>query len=95
MTYGNLHSLPPLPPTNFIVITGQRWSQAIISMLQVKKLRPERGNALLEVTELQVDRRIWTQVSLTPEPRGSSSTICLVFAEAWGSVAGRAGRDEL
>ena len=70
------------PLLNFIVIIGQMWSQAIISTLPVKKLRPERGKALLEVTELQVDRRIWTQVSLTPEPRGSSSTICLVFAEA-------------
>ena len=30
------------PLLNFIVIIGQMWSQAIISMLQVKKLRPER-----------------------------------------------------
>ena len=72
------------PPTNFIVETGQRWPQAIISMLRVGKLRPERWNALLEVTELQVDRRIWTQVSLTPEPRGSSSTVCLVLLKPGG-----------
>ena len=45
---------------------------------------------MLEVTELQVERGPWTQVSLTPKPKSSSSAICLLFAEALGGVAGGA-----
>lgn len=51
-------------------------------MLHMEKLRPERWSALLEVTELQ-EERIWTLVSLTPESRGSSSTVHLVLLKPW------------
>lgn len=55
-------------------------------MLHKEKLRLGEVKCV-EVTELQVERESWTQVSLTPELKGSSSTICLVFAEALGSGA--------
>ena len=60
MTYGILHSVFFL---NFIVITGQRVGRVIIFMLFLEKLGPEKLSVLLEVTELQMERRIWRQVS--------------------------------
>lgn len=91
VTYGILHSHFFL---NFIVITGQRVGRVIILMLFLEKLGPEKWSVLLEIIELQMERGIWMQVSLTPEPKDSFSTIYLVFAEVLGSVARGEGRGE-
>lgn len=77
---------------NFVVKTGQWVGGVIILTLFLEKLELERWSVLPEVTELQVERGSWMQVSLAPDPKGPSSTIYLVFAEALGSVAGGAGR---
>lgn len=63
-------------------------------MFHMKRLRlGEMKCASLEVTELQVEMGVGPR-SLTPELKGSSSTVCLVFAEDLGSGARRAGRGE-
>lgn len=78
VTYRILHSLF----FYFIVITGQRVGRVIILMQFSEKLGPEIRSVLLDVTELQMG--IWMQVSLTPEPKGSSSPSTWYLLKSWG-----------
>lgn len=56
--------------------------RVIILMQFSEKLGPEIRSVLLDVTELQMG--IWMQVSLTPEPKGSSSPSTWYLLKSWG-----------